>query len=187
MVRLPYNDSDDLQFIDLAERVINGEVALVSADVLHLVQIDSWFGDRWYAFSGKAIGRVEVHTPWRLKVPPFHPHRVVSEARFQIGDPPVLVAFKEPFHTLRSSEENLHNTFGGFAPGGRSSTAGWYSGNSASSGRGSIMVYSYSSTSHGAVGWYAGLERREQWDLVKLVGIDRRHWLTLFDGQAAGR
>ena len=54
MVHLPPSGSDDRQFLDVVGRAINGEAALVAAESLHLVKIDSWFGDRWYSFSGKA-------------------------------------------------------------------------------------------------------------------------------------
>lgn len=185
MVDIPSDDSDDPQFIELAERVINGEAALVSAEVLHIVRIDSWFGDRWYSFAGKLLGAVEVHFPERLRVPPFHPHRVVSEARFRLTDPPAPVTFNEPFHTRRPSESNYHRAFGTFGWGNGPSCGAWFSGSSAASGRGSIMVYT--STPRGKVGWYAGLERRKAWDVMKLVAIDRRHWLTLAGSPAAAR
>jgi len=184
MVHFPPDPSDDLQFIDLAERVINGEAALVSATHLHLIRIDSWFGPNWYSFAGKMLGALGIHSEKRLRIPPFHPHRVVSEARFKLDEPPVPVAFR-PFHCVRSSESNDRNMFNRFGHPGVTVTAGWYSGGSASSGRGSIMVYS--TARYGAVGWYAGLERRNTWDVVKLLGIERRHWSTLLEGLSAAR
>ncbi len=182
-VHLPLTASDDRLFIDLAEKVINAEAALISAEFIHIVKIDSWFGDAWYTFAGKALGALGVHSSFRLRVPPFHPHRVVSEHRFRCDDPLVPVAFRAPLHFLRSSEGNLHHMFGGIrhqtAHRG-SAIAAWYSGNSAAGSRGSIMVYS--ATPHGALAWYVGVERREEWDLVKLVGASRRHWETLLNG-----
>jgi hypothetical protein len=181
VVSLLRNESDDAEFIALAERVINAEASLVAAELLHLVRIDSWFGPNWYSFAGKAIGAVAVYSPPpRFRVPPFHPHRVVSEERYRRDDPPVPVTIDQPLHGYRSSEENLHHWFGWFGRAGAFGTAAWYSGQSASSGRGSIMVYS--STPHGRTGWYAGFERRPRWDLIESVDIDPRHWLALQAG-----
>ena len=183
MVRIPTNDSDDLQFIDLAERVINAEALLVSAEMLHLARIDSWFGDGWYAFNSKQLGAFGVHSFRKLRVPPFHPHRVVSESRFRLADPPVPIAFSAPLHTLHSSGSNDRHFFAGRLR--RQGCGAWYSGDSGSSGRGSIMVYS--STPNGTVGWYAGLERREEWQPTRLVGIGHRNWSTLLERQSAAR
>ena len=181
MVKLTRDDSHDPPFLDLAERVINGAAAIASADLLHIVRIDSWFGDRWYSFAGKTRGAVGVHSPGTLTVPPFHPHRVVSEARYRRGCPAVSVPFRDPLHGHRSSESNLYHSFGGF---GRIWTApvvgGWFSGNSAATGHGSVMAYTR--TRGGTTGWYAGLERRGDWRVVKLVGVDPRHWSMLLAG-----
>jgi hypothetical protein len=180
MVHVPVATSDDPAFVDLAERALNGAAALASAEFLHLVKIDAWFGDRWFTFAGKLLGAVGVHE-WNLKVPPFHPHRVLSECRFRLAQPPEPVAF-QPLHTLRSSASNLENLITRL---GNSITLGWYSGNSAESGRGSIMAYS--STAGGPVGWYAGLERAEEWRLVRLLGADERQWARMLHAPPAAR
>ena len=106
-----------------------------------------------------------------MTVPPFHPHRVVGESRFRTGDPPEVVPVDAPLHAERPSASNLRNFVDRL---GDAITIGWYSGDSASSGRGSLMVYN--STPRGAAGWYAGLQRRDAWRVVKLVGIGQREW-----------
>ena len=138
------------------------------------MKIDSWFGDRWYGFAGKFLGIAGVHSERNLRVPPFHPHRVIAEARFRLVDPPGPVSFREPLHRPRSSESNLNNSIVRIDS---SMTVGWFSGSTASNGSGSIMAYS--STAHGAVGWYAGLELRQEWSLMKLIGADARQWETI--------
>ncbi len=181
MMHLPHDLSDDAAFICLAEQATNGAAALVSSRYVHVVKIDSWFGDRWFSFSGKLLGAAGVRSR-KLTVPPFHPHRVISETRFRTGDPAELVTIDKPLHTQRTSQSNLGNFIERI---GDSITIVWYSGATQSSGRGSIMVYS--STIDGAAGWYAGLERTDDWRVVKLVGIDDREWALLLSRQATFR
>jgi hypothetical protein len=185
MVSLQHHASDDAEFIALAERVINAESTIVSARVLHLVKIDSWFGSRWYSFTGKVMGAFGVHTTADLKIPPFHPHRVISETRFRLTDPPNTLSIDEPFHTLRSSDAKFFYSFGVFKGGDETVAGAWYSGNTAANGRGSIMMYH--ATREAKAGWYVGLERRDGWKLVRSVGIDHRHWMTVIDGVTTRR
>jgi len=180
MVRLPRDPSDDPAFTDLAERAVNGAAARSSAMLIHVVKIDSWFGDRWYSFSGKLLGVAGMRMA-KLTIPPFHPNRVVSEVCYRNSGTPGPVAVETPLHAARTSQSNLRNFFEGM---GDSVTAAWYSGATQAGGRGSIMVYT--STREGTSGWYAGLERRCEWRVVKHVGIDRREWEALFRDRAAG-
>lgn len=187
MLRLPATASDDSEFIDLAARAMNGYAARVAPQFLHLVRIDAWFGQRWFEFSGKSVGALGVHSH-DLKVPPFHPHRVLSEDRYRLSDPPEQVRGYQRLHRFRPSQSNLKNAIARY---GRYTTFAWYSGGSLESGRGAVMVYA--NTEHGSIGWYAGLGRREgwdlaagggglaRWDLVTLVGIDSRTWRALLD------
>jgi hypothetical protein len=191
MVTLPITASDDPQFIDLAAHAINGYAARVSSEFLHLVRIDAWFGRCWFEFAGKAVGALGVHSH-DLKVPPFHPHRVMSEDRYRLSDPPEQVHGYQRLHRFRPSQSNLKNAIAQY---GRSTTFAWYSGGSLASGRGAVMVYA--NTEHGSIGWYAGLVRREgwdlatagggppRWDLITLVGIDNCTWGALLDHTTA--
>jgi hypothetical protein len=190
MVNLPTTPLDDPQFIELAAHAINGYAARVHCEFLHLVRIDAWFGRRWYEFAGKALGALGVHSR-NLKVPPFHPHRVVSEERYRLADPPEPVRGYRRLHRYRPSESNLDNAIGWH---GRNTTFAWYSGGSLASGRGAVMVYA--NTPHGSLGWYTGLVRRDGWDLagrgggevrwepVTLAGIAPRTWAAILPAEA---
>lgn len=181
MIQFPIEATDDAGFAALAQRAAVGAALLHSSDLLHVVKVDSWFGDRWYAFVCKAAGALGLRDPINLKVPPFHPHRVVLESRFRLDDPVAEVPITRPLHTLRSSESNMNNSI---AKLGDSMTFCWYSGGTAEAGRGAVMIYS--STPHGPLGWYAGLEQRQEWAVVKLVGADERMWeAVLGRGKAA--
>lgn len=175
MVLFSADQSDDPAFLDLAGRAVHGGAALASSEFLHLVKIDSWFGDKWFRFAGKLGGAVGVHHRDFI-VPPFHPHRVAAETRVRLKDQ-TLVPLTRRIHTSRTSASNLRNAV---ARLGESITVAWYSGSSSATGRGSVMAYS--STPHGPTGWYAGLERRDEWTLVKLVGSDHRQWDAMLNG-----
>ncbi len=180
MIYLLRDLSDDAAFIDLAEQAINGTAAIVASHLMHVVKIDSWFGDRWYSFSGKLLGIAGVRSH-KLTVPPFHPHRVVSEVRFRTGDPAGEVAVVNPLHTERTSQSNLRNFVERL---GESITIAWYSGDTKSTGQGSIMIYS--SAADGVSGWYAGLTRTDGWRIAKFVGIERAEWDALYKNQSSG-
>ena len=182
MVRLPQHVSDDSAFIEIAARVISGAAAQAATRTLHVVKIDTWFGDRWFRFGGKTLGALGLR-PRNLTVPPFHPHRVISESRFRLTDPPEALAVPDPLHGLRTSQSNLRNRI---AQHGDATTFAWYSGGTATNGRGAVMVYSTTPAGHDA--WYAGLVREhetEAWRLAKLLGADERQWEKMLAGAAA--
>jgi len=175
-LHLPSDASDDPGFIDLAARAIYGAAVMASTKLIHVVKVDSWFGDCWFAFSGKAVGALGIRDYDTLRIPPFHPHRVMIEVRFRTSDPPESIAFDKALHTRRSSESNL-KIGNAVVRLDNSITIGWYSGNTSSSGRGSIMVYT--SIESGSTGWYVGLKHDQEWGLVRLVGIVERQWAAM--------
>ena len=180
MIELAADETDDVVFLDLARRAMLGAALLTHSSVVHVVKIDSWFGDRWYSFAGKLEGAVGVRAA-DLRVPPFHPHRVRRESRFCLTGPAAEVPVTRPLHVARRSATNLNNSVRRL---GESLTLGWYSGETAPSGRGAVMVYS--STARGTVGWYAGFERRREWEVVKRVGADEQLWAALLERGSGG-
>ena len=63
MIPLPHDSSDDPAFIEIARNAIAGDAARYVARFVHVVKLDAWFGDRWFGFSGKALGALGVHWP----------------------------------------------------------------------------------------------------------------------------
>jgi hypothetical protein len=176
------NGNDDAGFVLLAEKAVRGWASLVSATYLHVVKVDSWFGGKWYGFAGKALGALGVHHRSDLRVPPFHPHRIVAEYRFRMGDTPAWVPYDDYLHHFRSSDSNLRNRITRF---GDSIAFAWYGGGTRDSGRGSVM--GYASTPHGTLGWYAGLSRGDDgWKVVDLLGADQRQWAAMLGRVESG-
>lgn len=127
-----------------------------------MIRIDHWFGPRWLGFCGKLYGIAGVRTrrgTARLTVPPFHPHRVQFAREFHLGEGGAFVdrGPDSSLHDWRNSHDNINRSM-------RRGVYGWSSGDTASTGRGAVMVYVV--TPHWSTAWYAGFERRTEWCLT---------------------
>lgn len=76
MIELVPSENDDLAFLQLAQRIVNGAVATLGMREVYLVQIDNWFDFKWLGFWSRWGKEQELTT---LFVPPFNPNRVRSE------------------------------------------------------------------------------------------------------------
>ncbi len=97
----------------------------------------------WLEFSGKRLGAFGV---WRSDVtlPPFHPNRITFERHFaRECDRYVETAAASALHIQQSSADNFKRRVDTVS---KSGTFVWYSGDTKSTGRGSLMVYVINST-----------------------------------------
>jgi hypothetical protein len=167
-------------------------VAAISAAIDHflgttatatvvVVRIKNWFDSKWLGFSG--VGRVPFDSPIadhpgvalaefrqaHLTFPPFTPARVLSElhwSRTESGyeakaDPDLL----HP-EARQHSSRNLQKRVG---DQGEDAVYFWYSSNSSSNGRASLMAYLVSGTVASAC--YVSMKRDpEGWTLAKVAG-----------------
>jgi hypothetical protein len=162
---------DEPEFVRLVELAVNGVLRRHSPAALALVKIDNWFGWKWLGFSGTVfIGRYARPGAWHIpsdrrprdpiRIPTFVPDRVVSQRRFvapdyQETDPGKLLHEDIPSRVARDR----------IAAREEPETApAWYSGNSKTNGRGSLMVYVPIGASHWP--WYAELERGDPWRIT---------------------
>jgi hypothetical protein len=175
---------DDPQFVELANRVISGLVNDSFPEEIFVVQIDNWFDLKWLNFSG--IGRVRFDDPhididtaldefWQDKItfPPFTPKRVVKEYFFlrdESGDYSLSSIAPPYIHSRRhiSSHRNLHKRVADFSG---SAIFVWFSSNTKSNGRGSLMVYEVSKSRVHT--WYAAFSKEDEWTVVQAKGITR--------------
>ncbi len=132
---------DDEEFLAIVGRLLD-QLAR-TADDLHLVRIDNWFGPKWLGFSGKVLGAVGVHTDvdrGAVVVPPFSPGRVLWERHLSsAGGEYFPVHSPWTFHGERSSESNMTRRLSHFQSSGHFV---WFSGGSRPNARGSVMVVS---------------------------------------------
>jgi len=162
-------DDDAADFITAVEQVVAGCLREYSPASLVLIKIDNWFGPRWLGFSGKIMGAVGVR--WRqLTIPPFVPHRVISQRRFErLSCEEVETG--EPLHVRQTSAEAMERNVSELVP---DTALVWYSGNSGSAGRGSVMVYPprvYPSGADTKKIWYAEWQLNKVWHLSLAKGI----------------
>ena len=175
--------NDDSQFVELVSRMISGMVTDKFPEEIFVTRIDNWFDHKWLNFSG--IGRVgffedlrlekdtALDSFWQDKItfPPFSPKRVVEKSytkRDDSGKFPPLVKSRY-LHPKRreSSCWNLQNRVADYAD---SALFVWFSSNTKSNGRGSIMVYE---ARGGVYTWYVSFSKEEEWKVTNTKGITR--------------
>ena len=171
MIEIAASEIDAPGFIARVRRIIGGAVAVHRPPELRIVPIDDWFGSKWLAFSGKTLGALGV---WRtsLTVPPFHPHRVVDEARWidQTAGYREAPAAATPLHIEQPSERNLVRRAADVAPG---AALAWYSSRSAANQRGAAMLYVPDAEGIYSA-WYAAFaESTPEWRITRVKGISR--------------
>ncbi len=141
MLNVPYFSSadDPPAFPTEANARIAAAVADPDISAAFTVRIRGWFGPRWLAFSGKALGAVGVSRA-DITVPPFVPSRVVAitylirarDGSFASGPAPFIL------HPQQASASNLSRHLRTLAP---TTAFFWLSTAIASSGRGALMSY----------------------------------------------
>jgi hypothetical protein len=180
--------NDDPQFVELVSRMISGIVTDKFPEEIFVTHIDNWFDHKWLNFSG--IGRVgffgtyrdtALDPSWQDKItfPPFSPKRIIEKyytKRDETGDFPPLVKSHYLHPKWRASScENLHKRVADYAD---SALFVWFSSNTNSNGRGSIMVYE---ARGGVYTWYISLSKSEEWGVVNTKGITREQFQSLIE------
>jgi hypothetical protein len=163
-MRIQPEPTDAVEFVTVVNQVIDGLLHRHAPESLFVLQIDTWFGQKWLGFSGVPLLGIAA---WykKLRIPPFVPNRVISQRKFQA-----------PFYEEIDSGNPLHRSVSGRVALGRkvSEVAPgalliWYSGNSKNTGRGSLMAYIPESDSYRS--WYAQWQNANHWHVVQTDGI----------------
>ncbi len=177
--------NDDPQFVELVSHVISSCINDSAPEEIFVMKIDNWFDHKWLNFSGK--GRVgffwslhpsdpdtalDAFHQDKITFPPFTPKRVIEEYYFLRDEGGVYSpSTRAPYiheRKLAPSSKNLHRRVADFAG---SAIFIWFSSNTKSNGRGSIMVYeARGSRVHT---WYVAFSKDEEWRVVQTRGITR--------------
>lgn len=154
-----FDNSDDPEFASRVSRIVSSVVSATSPPEFYLVKVDNWFGPKWLAFSHKVLGAFGVASR-DLVVPPFVPGRIVSEAVFVRGETGGYAATEpaRPLHVTQNSAANAARKLSRLLP---RTAIFWWSGESATNGRGSLMAYL--PTPDGHVPWYVELSGKLSW------------------------
>ena len=183
--------NDDPQFVELVNHIISGLVNDTFPDEIFVMKIDNWFDHKWLKFSG--IGRVGFFEDFRLErdtaldefwqdkitFPPFTPKRVIEEYYFLRDESGAYSSStRAPLiheRKLAPSCQNLHKRVAKFAD---SAIFVWFSSNTVTNRRGSIMVYEVKGSRVHT--WYAGLSKEEEeWRVLRTSGITREQVQSL--------
>lgn len=166
---------DDDRFIGIVHKVVESSMLMYSPDLLKVVRIDNWFGQRWRGFAGKTLGALGV-SRGRLVIPPFVPSRVNSEDSWKkSGNSYSREATFVPLHKRIPSEDNLRRYFDQYWP---ETIAVWFSSRSKSNGRGSIMLYSDVRRER-TTSWYVELAEAKSWQPTLMNGISAQEFESL--------
>jgi hypothetical protein len=182
--------TDDTHFIELLNSMVGRLLIRESPKQLWVIQIDNWFDHKWLRFSGKGV--VDFQYPEYMKrfdaaleefyqdkvtFPPFNPNRVLGQWSYVRQDNdyrefplPTLPHSTDRQHTSPNRQRRIQDfvSSGCFV---------WYSANTLSNGRASVMVYTVNSET--AECWFAAFTRDEIWTLGATKGINREAVLGL--------
>ena len=184
---------DDAAFVALLNRLIAGVADRDKPHELWVIHVDNWFDYKWLRFpSGPFdIRPVDLHSmtsydaaraPFykrKLRFPPFTPKRVLAQWSFERGENGYTeVATRMLPHSTAKKERVNNPIVQGF-----SGTASyfWYSGNTLSNGKGSVMVYNV--VNDAVAAWFATFSREQRWKLSITKGAKREDVAALLDSQ----
>ena len=173
MIELVPVQHDDVVFLSLTQRIVNGAIAELGMREVFLVHVDNWFDRKWLGWWSR---RDE-----ELRVPTFTPNRVLSEKHFLWKAEPSVwesIELQKPLHIRQPGRPWLAQPIDRFSA---SAAFIWYSGNTATNKVGSLMLYLSGAEGYS---WYASFRKSEEWAVADECGITRRE-LSVF--QECGR
>jgi hypothetical protein len=197
-ISIPSGLTDDNDFVDLLNALLNALLAQQTPEQLWVIQIDNWFDHKWLRYSGSGSVASKFPVDWtssfmdrfasvkeqfwrdKLTFPPFAPDRVVGQWSFMhaIGGYIEVSLEKLPHReTRRRSHSNLNRRVEDFA---RLASFVWYSGNTLKNGRGSLMVYVIGPDK--PICWFAAFGRKSGWMLERTKGIEKEQVSRLLFG-----
>lgn len=176
---------DDPGFLDLLTLLVVSFTTSHAPEQVWLIQIDNWFDHKWLRFSGNVAfpmgvplqryGSVKLPF-WRDKLtfPPFNPNRVISQTSYvRRGNDYVEAALPQlPHKTKRqNSGANLNRRIESVIGTG---CFIWYSGNTVTNGKGSVMLYDVQPDNTDC--WFVALSREARsWTVSATKGADRHY------------
>jgi hypothetical protein len=187
--------TDDPKFIALLNSLLQRLIVHDPPLEVFVVQIDNWFDHKWLKFSG--IGSVDYRFPaymnridsakqevWQDKttLPPFAPHRVLSQRYFRWLNSEYTEAVPTSFphgSDRRPSRSNLQSRVEDRFD---SACFIWYSANTLVNGKASVMVYTVAKRE--VLSWFASFNRQDEWHLQLTKGTNREEVLRLIAPEA---
>ena len=167
MIQLVLAQHDDVDFLSLTQRIINGAIVALEITEVFLVHVDSWFDHKWLGWWSRKGEE--------LRVPTFTPNRVQSEKHFAWDKGQsawASVGLERPLHIRQPGRPWLAQPLEQFS---KNAAFIWYSGNTATNKRGSLMFYVSGADGYA---WYASLRKDDHWAVADECQITRRELLS---------
>lgn len=184
-INLKSSQKDDPDFVRAVNGLITHTIDYAKPDEVYVIQISNWFDHKWLNFSGKGIVYFNKHglsgtidaaldefSQDKITFPPFNPSRVIEQRFFlrSEDDDYVELEIRKPVHRVerRHSSENLHRRVTDFSDSG---VFIWYSSNTMTNQRGSLMTYSVANKI--ITTWFASFRNDGEWKIDLTKGVDR--------------
>jgi hypothetical protein len=182
--------TDDPDFIRILNSMVKRLLAQENPEQLWIIQIDNWFDHKWLRFSGKGIvdfrfpeymnrfdGALREFYQDKITFPPFTPNRVLGQWSYMRQDNeyrefplPMLPHTMDGQPTSPNLQRRIQDLFS-------SGLFVWYSANTLSNGKASVMVYLVSPEKCEC--WFAAFSRHETWSVGATKEISREMVLKL--------
>lgn len=186
MFELDRSCDDETTFTDRVGTLIAGAAESDGIESIYVIKIDHWFGRKWLGFSYKYMGLAGVHHTGgpNPTLPPFKPSRVISE-RFYEREPQASWRRTDasgPLHLDQPSSRNQHRRIHSMFP---ATAFFWWSGQSQSSSKGSLMAYLPGDQEH--FGWYVESAGDGGWRDIDLLCITASELDSIASSDTSGR
>lgn len=180
MIELIPAEHDDVAFLSLAQRIMNGAIAALQMREVFLVHIDNWFDHKWLGWRSRwtRFGRMGIR---ELRVPLFTPNRVRSERHFVWDEKLsawISIGLSKPLHVHKPGRWSLTQPLDHFS---NSAAFIWYSGDTEINTVGSLMLYQ---SGVDAYAWYASFRKGDEWGVADERQVTRRELISF---EARGR
>ena len=170
MKLLKEKHNDNPNFILNCEKIIQNRINLWKPNEIFITRIDNWFDGKWMNFAGTELHAISL---WNfqdiLTIPPFHPNRVESSDFYQKKDESyVKKENPKTLHIYQESKDNLKRYVSEFSNDGLFI---WYSGNSKTNERGTLMCYFIRESE--TLSFFITLSGKKEWNVSHTKGILR--------------
>jgi hypothetical protein len=179
MIKLIESDKDDPGFVTLLEIMVMNLLKESAAEEVYVFQLNNWFDHKWLNYSGQGVlsgeeneqadqlKLTEFHKK-RITIPAFNPKRIILQKYYHKNKDNSYQEAPLPreIHRKQRSQQNLHRPI---ADQSDSGIFIWYSANTITNQRGSLMVYLIQENQ--VETWYASfLVENKQWKIKQAKG-----------------
>lgn len=163
MIEIEQSENDDINFIQIVERILNAEIRTTEPKYVFITKVDHWFDFKWRTFSHKIFGELGV---WRepLRIPPFIPDRIIEENYFEKSGENYSLKDIHQLHIYQNSAENAERKINLI-----SALYIWFSGKTRDNSQGCLMVYKFGIDTQES--WYISLLKKKHWQIYKTDNI----------------